>query len=182
MHGMCHAIEDPTFDATAGRDEPARAGAAAAPAAACPGRSRAALSLDDHDRSRRSRRSTRIPYRCDRRESRRSRRSPPKCRSRTGGERRARRLGRLLRRLRSRLRARRSLASRARDRAARGRGAEPPAAARASRWRSRSATARTPRSSCCRRSSPGSAGMTAQRLVPVLELESTRRDTTSRGC
>ena len=50
--GMCHTIEDPTFDATAYTTNPARAYPSDPPAAARAGRPRAALPLDDHHRSR----------------------------------------------------------------------------------------------------------------------------------
>ncbi len=108
------------------RDEPARAGAAGPPAAARSGRSRAALPLDDHDR-RVVPAGRGAPVPGDRRavEDRRHR-DRGACRRRSA-RRRAGGLGRLLRRLRSRLRARGPLAPRARRRVAGGRGAEPSA-------------------------------------------------------
>ena len=109
VRGMCHTIEDPTFDATAVAHEPARADPPDPPTAARPRRPASALPLDGHDRrvaSSRRRRTRTL------RSS--SARSPRSCAvDDPGASTEPGRMGRLLGPVRHRLRARGPLPARA---------------------------------------------------------------------
>jgi len=115
VHGMCHAIEDPTFDATAGATNP-RAQVRPCTDRRVSPRGGSRIATGPSRSTPRFRRSTRIrtARSSSSRSSRRSRSNLPG-RTETTPSREA---GRLLRRFRSRLRARGSLAPRARHRVA----------------------------------------------------------------
>ena len=166
VHGMCHDIEDPTFDATAGATNPYAQVRPIHRPPRVPGRPRAALPLARRDRPRDGAPVEPHPTDGDRRRvgdrADRDRRSRPR--------RRARRLVRLLGRLRSRLHARGSVAPRARGRAAGGRGADAPARARVPATASRAAGASTRRSRTRRRCSPAPRASRAGRLPAVLGI------------
>ena len=156
VHGMCHAIEDPTFDATAGATNPrAQVRPLHRPPRVPAGREphcHWTITIDPDFPPVEAH-----PYRWIVEKSKiATDRHRSSVRERRRG--RARRLGRLLRRVRSRLRARGSLAPRARDRVAGGRGAEPPAAARVRGGRGGTLRRGGRARRWSRRSSPGSRG------------------------